>query len=98
MDFIWLRVLAKLTDADRREIVDAVNNFSPKYRSDPVSYYATPQRLVFLDHDEVITALRKVFEHYGTTAVLPIIESLSAPPPYECAVLGENDSTDSTCR
>jgi hypothetical protein len=94
-NFIWLRVLAKLTDADRREIVDAVNNFSPKYRSDPVSYYATAQQLVFLDHDEVITALRKVFEHYGTTAVLPIIESLNAPPP---AVLGENDSTDSTCR
>jgi hypothetical protein len=78
-----LSFLEKLTDAGRKEIVDALNKFSPNRRG--VSYYATAVELAFYDRDEVITALHKVHERYGTAAVLPLIESLSVcspePPP-----------------
>jgi hypothetical protein len=77
----WLSALTELTDAGRKEIVDAVNNFSAKYRKNSLPYGASAQDLALLDRDEVIHALRCVHARFGTAAVLPIIEKLSADPP-----------------
>ena len=65
----------------RREIIDAMNNFGPaRYRTKPLSYSATVKQLTFLNREEVIDALHKVYRAWGTVAARGIAQELEHAP------------------
>jgi hypothetical protein len=72
----WLAYVQK-NEKDRKEIVDAMNNFGPsKYRTNPLSYNATVKELALLNPEEVIDALHKVYRAWGTVAARELAQEL----------------------
>jgi hypothetical protein len=65
---LWAYVLK--TERDRKEIADAMNTFSPTFRTNPLT--AEKSRLLLLSCEEVIDALHK----RGTAAARDIAQEL----------------------
>jgi hypothetical protein len=74
-----LHHLGDLNERDCKEIVDGKFG-PPKYRTSPLSYYATAIDLAFLSREETIAALHKAHEVYGTAAALATARKLEKLP------------------
>ena len=75
-----LKVLPDLTGKERNEIVYAVNIFGPpRYRVHPLRYN-DPASAGLLTCEDVITALHKLYSHYGTATALGLIRKLEGKP------------------
>ena len=73
---LWAYVLK--TERDRKEIADAMNTFSPTFRTNPLT--AEKSRLLLLSCEEVIDALHKVYRAWGTVAARGIAQELEHAP------------------
>jgi hypothetical protein len=72
-----LHYVRDLNEQDCKEIVDAMNKFGPsKYRTSPLSYYATAIGLALLSREEIIAALHVAHGVYGTAAALNTAQKL----------------------